>query len=79
MPSGTIKRITTINIMHYDNEDVVYIKHPDMQEMVKADTLCDLYDFIDMLFAARHRGDQALLETLERAKILYALKKTHEQ
>ena len=65
--------------MHYDNEDVVYIKHPDMQEMVQADVLYDLHDFVDMLFDARHRGDQALLETLERAKILYTLKKTHEQ
>jgi hypothetical protein len=79
MANGTIKRITTINIMHYDDKDVVYIKHPDMQEMVVADALYDLHDFVEMLFAARHRGDQALLETLDRAKILYTLKKTHEQ
>ena len=78
MANGTIKRITTINIMHYDDKDVVYIKHPDMQEMVHADALYDLHDFVDMLFAARHQGDQALLETLDRAKILHTLKKKHE-
>jgi hypothetical protein len=63
---------------HTDGTDTVYIKHPDLQEMVVADALYDLNDFINMLFAARHRGDQALLETLDRAKILYTLKKTHD-
>ena len=80
MANATIKNITTINIMHHtDGADTVYIKHPDMQEMVQADALHDLHDFVNMLFDARHRGDQALLETLDRAKILYTLKKTHEQ
>jgi hypothetical protein len=77
MASGTIKKITTINIMHYDRGDVVYIKHPDLQEMVEADALHDLSDFIDMMFDARFRNDVALQECLERAKILYTLKKQH--
>jgi hypothetical protein len=79
MANGTIKSITTINIMHYDDKDVVYIKHPDMQEMVIADALYDLPDFINMMFCARYLDDQALLETLDRAKILYTLKKTHDR
>ena len=79
MANVLIKNCTTINIMHHtDGTDTVYIKHPDLQEMVVADALYDLNDFINMLFAARHRGDQALLETLDRAKILYTLKKTHD-
>ncbi len=63
--------------MHYDDEDVVYIKHPDLQEMVAADALYDLHDFINMLFSARAGTDLALQETLDRAKILYTLKKQH--
>ena len=77
MANGTIKKITTINIMHYEHEDVVYIKHPELQEMVVADALHDLDDFINMMFNARYRDDPALQECLERAKILYTLKKQH--
>ena len=77
MANGTIKRITTINIMHYETEDVVYIKHPDLQEMVIAENLHDLGDFINMLFAARAGVDPGLQECLDRAKILYTLKKQH--
>ncbi len=63
--------------MHYDHEDVVYIKHPDLQEMVVADALHDLSDFIDMMFDSRYRDDPALQECLDRAKLLYTLKKQH--
>jgi hypothetical protein len=78
MANATIKNITTINIMHHtDGADTVYIKHPDMQEMIQADALYDLPDFIDMLFDARYRNDPGLLDCLERAKILYTLKKQH--
>ena len=61
--------------MHYDNEDVVYIKHPDLQEMVVADALYDLHDFVNMMFDARYRNDPGLQDCLDRAKILYTLKK----
>ncbi len=78
MANGTIKQITTINIMHYsDGTDVVYIKHPDLQEMVAADALYDLKDYINMLFSARAGVDPGLQETLDRAKILYKLKQKH--
>ena len=63
--------------MHYDNEDVVYIKHPDLQEMVVADALYDLHDFVNMLFDARYRNDPGLQDCLDRAKMLYTLKKQH--
>ena len=80
MANATIKNITTINIMHHtDGADTVYIKHPDMQEMVQADALHDLGDFINMMFCARYLDDSGLQESLDRAKILYMLKKTHEQ
>ena len=73
----TIKSITVINIMHNtDGTDTVYIKHPDLQEMVVADALQDLPEFIEMLFQSRVRGNAALQDTLERAKILYTLSKT---
>ena len=62
---------------HTDGADTVYIKHPDMQEMIQADALYDLPDFINMLFDARYRNDPGLLDCLERAKILYTLKKQH--
>ena len=62
---------------HTDGADTVYIKHPDMQEMIQADALYDLPDFIEMLFDARYRNDPGLLDCLERAKILYTLKKQH--
>ena len=79
MANATIKNITTINIMHHtDGADTVYIKHPDMQEMVKADALHDLGDFINMMFCARYLDDPGLQESLDRAKILYTLKKKHE-
>ena len=76
MANATIKNITTINIMHHtDGADTVYIKHPDMQEMIQADALYDLSDFIEMLFDARYRNDPGLQDCLDRAKILYTLKK----
>jgi hypothetical protein len=76
MATATIKNCTTINIMHHtDGADTVYIKHPDLQEMVVADALYDLNDFINMMFDARYRDDPGLQECLERAKILYTLKK----
>lgn len=76
MANATIKNITTINIMHHtDGTDTVYIKHPDLQEMVVADALYDLSAFIDMMFDARYRNDPALQQALDRAKILYTLKK----
>jgi hypothetical protein len=78
MTTATIKNITTINIMHHtDGADTVYIKHPDLQEMVVADALHDLHDFINMMFDARYRNDPGLQECLDRAKILYTLKKQH--
>lgn len=78
MAHGTIKDITTINIMHHTNgADTVYIKHPDLQEMVQADALYDLGDFVNMLFSARAGANPGVQECLDRAKILYTLKKTH--
>jgi hypothetical protein len=78
MANATIKNITTINIMHHtDGADTVYIKHPDLQEMVVADALYDLHDFVNMMFDARYRNDPALQDCLDRAKILYTLKKQH--
>lgn len=62
---------------HTDGADTVYIKHPDLQEMVVADALYDLHDFINMMFDARYRNDPALQDCLDRAKILYTLKKQH--
>lgn len=80
MANATIKNITTINIMHHtDGTETVYIKHPDLQEMIVADALYDLSDYINMLFSARAGTDLALQETLDRAKILYTLKKKHER
>jgi hypothetical protein len=78
MANATIKNVTTINIMHHtDGADTVYIKHPDLQEMVVADALYDLHDFINMMFDARYRNDPALQDCLDRAKILYTLKKQY--
>lgn len=78
MANATIKNITTINIMHHtDGTDTVYIKHPDLQEMVQADGLHDLHDFINMMFDARYRDDPGLQDCLNRAKMLYTLKKQH--
>ena len=62
---------------HTDGTDTVYIKHPDLQEMVQADGLHDLHDFINMMFDARYRDDPGLQDCLNRAKILYTLKKQH--
>ena len=64
---------------HTDGTETVYIKHPDLQEMIVADALYDLSDYINMLFSARAGTDLALQETLDRAKILYTLKKKHER
>lgn len=73
MANGTIKRITTINIMHYDNEDVVYIKHPDLQEMVPAGALVDLDRILNMMFLEER--NPAIKEALDRARVIYELSK----
>lgn len=73
MANGTIKNITTINVMHYDDEDVVYIKHPDMQEMVEAGALRDIHRVMEMLFM--ERTNPGIKEALDRARVLYELSK----
>ena len=73
MANGTIKRITTINIMHYETEDVVYIKHPDLQEMVEA-PLHDFDRILQMLFL--EQSNPAIKEALDRARVIYELSKT---
>ena len=74
MAHGIIKDITTINIMHHaDGSDMVYIKHPDLKEMVAAEALEDLPEFIEMMFQSR--TNPGLQECLDRAKILYRLGK----
>lgn len=74
MANGTIKDITTINIMHYDTGDVVYIKHPDLKEMVEADALNDLHRMLDMMFMEKNNA--SIKEALDRARVLYELSKT---
>jgi hypothetical protein len=69
-----IKDITTINIHHGDGEHEVYIKHPDLREMVYAKDLEDLPELIDALFQAS--GNPALQDALDRVKILYRLSKS---
>ena len=70
-----IKEITVINIMHGTLGDhKVYIKHQDLKEMVEADALHDLPDFLDMMFKAR--TNPGLQDCLDRAKMFYRLGKT---
>lgn len=73
MASGTIKQITTINIMHYDDADVVYIKHPDLQEMVVAESLQDLGRIVEMLFI--EQKNPGIKQALDQARLLYELSK----
>jgi hypothetical protein len=68
-----IKNFTTINIHHGDGAHEVWIKNPDLQEMIKADSLHDLPEFVDALFRAPH--DPALQDALDRVKIVYRLSK----
>jgi hypothetical protein len=68
-----IQKFTTINIHHGDNSHEVWIKHPDLQEMVKAESLHDLPELMDVLFAAA--DNPALQDALDRVKILYRLGK----
>jgi hypothetical protein len=74
---GYIKKITTINIMHHEHGDNVWIKHPDMQEMIDAQALSDLGDFVEMLF--QENSDPALKDCLDRARIVYKLRKQNER
>jgi hypothetical protein len=74
MANGTIKEIISINIMHYDSGDVVYIKHPDLKEMVEADALNDLRRMLDMMFM--EKNNPSIKEALDRARVLYELSKT---
>lgn len=71
MASGIIKRITTINIMHYEDGDVVYIKHPDLQEMVIAEDLEDLSRILEMMFISK--SSPAIKEALDQARLIYEL------
>lgn len=73
MANGTIKQITTINVMHYDHGDIVYIKHPDLQEMVEADALKDMSRMIEMLFM--EKNNPGIKEALDQARVIYELSK----
>lgn len=68
-----IKEFTTINIHHGESEHEVWIKHPDLQEMVKTPALHDLPELIDALFAAPHNA--GLQDALDRVKIIHRLSK----
>ena len=74
MANGTIKEIISINIMQYDSGDVVYIKHPDLKEMVEAEALNDLRRMLDMMFM--EKNNDSIREALDRARVLYELSKT---
>lgn len=69
-----IKDITTVNIHHGQNEHEVWIKHPDLKEMVLADNLHDLPELIDAMFRAP--SNPALQDALDRVKIVYRLSKS---
>ena len=60
--------------MHYDTGDVVYIKHPDLQEMVASEDLEDLYRMLDMMFLSKN--NPAIKEALDQARVIYELSKT---
>ena len=68
-----VKNFTTINIHHGENEHEVWIKNPDLQEMVRADSLEDLPELIDAMFRAPN--NPALQDALDRVKIVYRLSK----
>ena len=68
-----IQNITTVNIHHGENEHEVWIKHPDLKEMVQADNLHDLPELIDAMFRAPY--NPALQDALDRVKIVYRLSK----
>lgn len=66
-----IKDFTTINIHHGENDHEVWIKNPDLKEMVLAENLHDLPELIDAMFRAPH--NPALQDALDRVKIVYRL------
>jgi len=68
-----IKNFTTINIHHGEGEHEVWIKNPDLQEMVRADSLKDLPELIDAMFRAPN--NPVLQDALDRVKIVYKLSK----
>lgn len=71
-----IKNFTTINIHHGEGEHEVWIKNPDLQEMVRADSLEDLPEMIDAMFRAPY--NPALQDAIDRVKIVYRLSTKHE-
>lgn len=69
-----IKNFTTINIHHGEDDHEVWIKNPDLKEMVLAENLHDLPELIDAMFRAPY--NPALQDALDRVKILYRLSRT---
>jgi len=69
-----IKDFTTINIHHGEDEHEVWIKNPDLKEMVQAESLYDLPEIIDAMFRAPY--NPALQDALDRVKIVYRLSRT---
>lgn len=69
-----IREITTVNIHHGHNEHEVWIKHPDLKEMVLADNLHDLPELIDAMFQAPY--NPALQDALDRVIIMHRLSRT---
>ena len=69
-----IKDFTTINIHHGEDKHEVWIKNPDLGEMVHAESLYDLPEIIDAMFRAPH--NPALQDALDRVKIIYRLGKS---
>lgn len=68
-----IKDFTTINIHHGEGDHEVWIKNPDLKEMVLAESLHDLPELIDAMFRAPY--NPALQDALDRVKIVYRLSK----
>ena len=69
-----IKNFTTINIHHGEDDHEVWIKNPDLKEMVLAENLHDLPELIDAMFRAPY--NPALQDAIDRVKILYRLSRT---
>jgi hypothetical protein len=69
-----IQDITTVNIHHGLDKHEVWIKHPDLKEMVLAESLHDLPEMIDAMFRAPF--NPALQDALDRVKIVYRLSRT---